>query len=115
MPLITSIERDGELLQLHWGDFHIAAMVLASSLDSGTGPFTENTPEAVIGHPYEEIDEPIAINRAVCLQLASYPVLSATPMSHDAYVLKRDWSFVDVADGEVLALKAGDALTAYRN
>lgn len=117
MPLVTYILRDGEKLRMPngYGGFHVAAMVMSSSMDSGRGPFTENTPERVVGCPYEEITEPLPIDRGVAFGLTAYPVMSATPLNDGHYVLQRDWSFVDVTDGEVLRLKAGDDLVAYRS
>lgn len=116
MPLNTMIIREGQELHLRWGAFHVAAMVIASALDSGKGPWKDNTVEELFGEdtdygPGKEIPlSPVS----VWALATSYPAIGATPMGHDGYVLTKAWTFRDVTDGEVLELLPGDRLIAYR-
>lgn len=113
MPLITRILRDGKPLPVRWGQFHIAAMALAAAFDSGEGPYDDNSPESVIGEGYSP-DNPIPISRGLAFQLASYPVLAATPLNNTQYTLTHAYTFADESDGEIFELKIGDTLIAYR-
>lgn len=119
MPLETQIQDlDGKLIPLRWGDFHIAAMVLAATFDSGQGPFKDNRLRRIIRdrrlarrYPVE----PMPIGPGTCFQLASYPVIGATPLSGEGYVLKRTHRFIDTRDGELLELFPGYRLIAFRS
>lgn len=120
MPLETQIQdTTGKLLRLHWGDFHIAAMVLAATFDSGQGPFKDNHQRIImranrrLARRYPV--EPMPIGPMNCFQLASYPVISATPMDGLGYVLKRTHRFLDTRDGELLELFPGYRLIAFRS
>jgi hypothetical protein len=117
MPLHTSITRDGEQLSLRWGDFHVAAMALASMFDSGTGPCKD--PSVVYEAPAEMFecypDAPFPVTRRIAFELTSYPVLGLTPLNFGAYTLKGKHKFMDLQDGEVLELLPGDELRAVRN
>jgi len=116
MPLNTAIVRDGELVQLRWGDFHRAAMIIAASVDSGQGPFRKNTAEAVLGDAgYGTTEKPVGISGRISFTLVTYPAMAATPMDSDGYVLTHDFVFGDCMDGEIFELKAGDRLIAYRS
>lgn len=118
MPLNTQIIRDGQELTLRWGGFHVAAMVLAAALDSGKGPFDDNT----LAGLYEDgselpdyPDEPIPVSRKDVFSLMSYGALAATPLGDGRYILKGRHHFVDIADGEDLVLQPGDVLVAQRS
>ena len=117
MPLKTQIIRSGKSVPLRWGDFHIAAMVLASSFDA----------ETFIPHPwdvYEKFQEPeywecypdapFPIHRNISWDLSNYPVIWKSPLGNTEYVLTRRHAFRDLDDGEILKLYPGDILMAWR-
>lgn len=122
MPLITQVIRDGKSVPLRWGDFHVAAMVIASAIDSGKGPFKVNTLEgilrpnpgahAALNYPHD----PITITPADSFGLCSYPVLAASSLDcgRKGYTLKSEHHFMDSQDGEDFRLLPGDILVAYR-
>jgi hypothetical protein len=114
MPLNTAVIRDGEPLKIRWGQFHVAAMVIACAVDSGKGPYLENTVEYVYGKPLEDLKEPMGINPGEVFRLSMYAAIATTPLNDGNYVLKKDYAFGDPADGEIFTLKAGDELIAYR-
>jgi hypothetical protein len=113
MPLNTQIQRNGQALPIHWGSFHVAAMVLAATFDSGQGPYEDNRPESIIGEKYRPGD-PIGIPRNIAFQLTSYGVIATTPLNDGDYTLKAGYVFADATDGEVFELKPGDILSAWR-
>lgn len=138
MPLHTSIRRDGEPLELHWGEFHVAAMAIAAACDDPTHPeaklFAEptdrpdfawpatqeeagtDTPAEWLGKDESSYPEvPCPITRKDSWQIASYPYLAMTPLNSGSYTLKREHKFVDVMDGEILHLLPGDELLAARH
>jgi hypothetical protein len=122
MPLSTRIERNGEYLQLRWGDFHVAAMALASIFDT----MDEERPEGELRFRPDEVydttelrfecypDAPFPITRRIAFEMCSYPVLGRTPLNYGEYTLQRKHKFIDLADGEVLELLPGDKLAAVR-
>jgi hypothetical protein len=118
MPLSTQIVRNGESLPKRWGDFHIAAMVLAAAFDSGKGPFEKSNSarkaikDRRLARRYPT--EPLPITRGTSFQLASYPIIGTTPLNEGSYTLKNRHHFIDETDGEVLELLPGDVLVAYR-
>lgn len=120
MPLNTQIVRNGETLPLHWGDFHVAAMALAANFEmpspafGGPSEIYETdalTPQMFDCYP----DAPFPITRSIAFQLTTYGALAATPLNNGHVVLQRKHKFVDLVDGEVLALLPGDELIAYRD
>ncbi len=145
MPLNTQVIRNGEPLEIHWGYFHVAAMVFAASIDSGKGPFPKfkkghqnmnHNFKLLTGHDYpaefhscdamkqDDNDKQMCANCGHVLPIIlapviwmrmGYPEIGATPLNHGGYVLKSDYEFLDATDGEVFQLKAGDELVAYRN
>jgi hypothetical protein len=122
MPLNTQILRDGESLPLRWGDFHVAAMVLAATFDSGVGPFEDNTPPTVLTNtktkeevPFNYPLEPLPITRRDAFDLTDYSAIATTPLNEGSYELKGPHRFIDCADGEILELLPGDVLKAWRN
>lgn len=118
MPLQTQIVRNGTPLKLRWSEFHISAMVLATVLDSGKGPFAENTLAGILtAEAAASIDYPndaIPIHPRDTFRLASYPIIGATPLNADTYTLQGRHKFVDTTDGEIFELLPGDELSAYR-
>lgn len=118
MPLETSITRNGKLLQLRWGGFHLAAMILAATIDSGKGPFEDNTLEGLIGkeNAGKYPQQAISINPADANAIIGfgYPTLFATPLGNGNYTLKSAHRFEDTEDGEILELLPGDVLSAHR-
>ena len=120
MPLNTKIIRDNETLHLPngWGGFHVVAMTLAATYDSHKGPFLDNTEP-----PYTTRDikgNPIPpghyITSADTFRLMSYEVIGATPLNDGVYTIKKkDYTFIDAQDGEVLTLRVGDELHAWRS
>jgi hypothetical protein len=118
MPLNTSIIRNGDLLKMPngWGGFHVAAMVLAAAIDSGKGPFADNTANGIVkGDPIDYPTEPIGIAPSDSCGLCDYGVIAMTPLNNGNYILTSDHFFKDLADGEELHLLAGDTLVAYRD
>jgi hypothetical protein len=113
MPLNTQIIRNGEALKIRWGGFHIAAMALAASFDSGEGPLQ-------IDKIYEEYkhenypEEPFPVTRQIVFVLSDYMALAKTPLNEGQYTLIHEHKFVDTTDGEVLILLPGDLLVAVR-
>lgn len=116
MPLNTAITRDGELLSLRWGDFHVAAMIMAASFDSGKGPYKDM--EAATAEALELMERQgcIAISGSDAFQLASYGVIGQTPLNSSDYtVVNHDWKFLDKMDGEEFEIKKGDVLSMSRS
>lgn len=128
MPLNTRILRDGEPLQLRWSDFHVAAMICASTWDAGVkGPFTnadgplfEYGPECSVKEwankthaDYPAVPAPL--DPGLCWQLTGYSYLGMSPLNTGPYTLKKEHRFLDVTDGEVLHLLPGDVLKAWRS
>jgi hypothetical protein len=117
MPLNTQIIRDGQSLSLQWGDFHIAAMALASGFDAGMEPLSDPTkiyeidPRRFDCYP----DAPFPITRGMSFHLASYPALAKTPLNAGEYTLTSKHQFIDIMDGEILTLLPGDILRAWRD
>jgi hypothetical protein len=116
MPLETQIIRDGSPLQLSWGGFHVAAMVIAAAIDSGQGPFADNSLTGIYGPDMTLTpDRILGISPRNVWEMESYPAIGSTPLSSDGYELRADYRFGDVTDGEILELKKGDRLIAYRS
>lgn len=115
MPLETTIVRGTEPLKLNWGGFHVAAMVYAVTIDSGQGPFKDNQSVAEQAKALMEKDGRIGVTPKDVFDLTDYYVIAATPLNSDAWILTQDLTFIDVMDGEVLELKRGDVLRAYRS
>jgi hypothetical protein len=114
MPLNTQIIRNDEELKLKWTSFHVAAMVIAAAMDSGKGPYEDNSPMGIVGSE-EYNGEVIGVSGKDAFVLMNYYVIATTPLNHGSYVLKNDYTFGDRMDGEILELKAGDKLVAYRD
>jgi hypothetical protein len=116
MPLATQILRNGERLQLPWGDFHVACMSLAACFDSGTGPTPG--PNQVYDRPSGFFDcypdATFPVSQPLAFMLCSYPMLAKTPLGDGPYTLTRRHKFRDVVDGEILTLLPGDVLIAQR-
>lgn len=113
MPLITQVIRNGQPLELAWGDFHIAAMITAVSLDTGEGPFKDNTWRGIIG-----VDEPQPVNitRRLAFLLSYYTIIGSTVFNDErSYTLKGEYTFIDASDGERFTLEPGDELVMYRS
>lgn len=115
MPLITEIKRDGKAMKLAWGGFHIAAMVYAVTIDSGKGPFKNNAAVQEEAKKLMEKQGSIGVTPSDAFSLSMYPVIGATPLNDGPYTMKSEITFLDTADGEVLVLKPGDILSAWRN
>lgn len=113
MPLNTMIIRNGEPLKLHWGNFHVAAMVLAVTFDTGQGPYMDNRPEKIVGEDYIP-GTIVGISQATAFRLTSYPVIGTTVLNDGEYELVAGYTFMDTADGEILEFFPGDTLIAYR-
>jgi hypothetical protein len=111
MPLNTQIMRDGKNLPVRWGGFHVGAMVLAASWDSGTGPFEDNSPPTDIDYP----TEPCPLSFRDAFSLMSYPVIATTPLNKGEYTLTGTHRFIDTSDGELFELLPGDILRAWRD
>jgi len=119
MPLNTVIERDGKVLKMPkgWGGFHLMSMLYAVSWDSGKGCFEDNTepametPELTDGSGYGPEGHYVNGYHSAMIH---YGHIAATALNDGNYTLKKDYTFVDSADGEILELKAGDVLKAWR-
>jgi len=112
MPLETRIIRDGEPLRIPWGGFHVAAMVMVATLETGKGPFKDNTREGLLTEECGGL--PIAITPRLTFELMSYPAIGATALNDGPYTVQEEWTFQDVTDGEVFTILPGDKLVAYR-
>ena len=110
----TQITRDGEPLKIRWGGFHVAAMVLATAMDSGVGPF-KVTPSLKSIFGTDDHNEQLKITPRDAFDLIDYSVIGKTPLNEAPYTLKEGYAFVDLTDGEVFELKAGDVLSAGRS
>lgn len=115
MPLNTQIVRNGESLPLRWGDFHVAAMVQAATIDSGQGPYVDNADVQKTALRLMEEQGNIAITPDQGWRLASYDVIGATPLNHGEWTMTRRLVFIDVTDGEELELLPGDVLKMSRS
>lgn len=115
MPLNTQILRDGKSLNLKWGGFHVAAMVIAASADSGRGPYQDMVSFKTEARGLMERQGSIGITAHDAFKLCDYSVMAATPLNEGSYTLKEAWTFYDNMDGETLALLPGDELVAHRN
>ncbi|HSW91514.1 MAG TPA: hypothetical protein VLG09_02620 [Candidatus Saccharimonadales bacterium] len=114
MPLNTQIKRDGDALIIAWGSFHVAAMIIAASYDSGKGPFEDNTePEMAVNKETGERGH--YISPSDCFLLCDYGHIAMTPLNDGPYTLTRSYTFVDGMDGEVFTLQAGDVLKMWRD
>jgi hypothetical protein len=114
MPLNTQIKRGGKVLRLKWGNFHVAAMVIAASADSGVGPYEDMKSFVEEAKSLMEKQGTIGISPYSVFQLTDYAMIGATPLNAEPYVLKERWKFTDTTDGEVLELLPGDELSARR-
>jgi hypothetical protein len=114
MPLNTRIKRDGKVLPLKWGGFHVAAMVIAASADSGAGPYEDMKGFVEEARSLMKEQGTIGISPGTVFKLTDYPIIGATPLRAKAYVLKERWKFTDMVDGETLELLPGDELSAWR-
>lgn len=136
MPLNVQVIRNGEPVSIRWGEFHVAAMAVASSIDGpDKGMFKENhtiSNPPPFGMPeklpdtadqswagkdqtsYPEV--PMPITREDAFQIASYPMLAMTEVGKKgSHVLINRHRFVDCTDGEVFELLPGDELRMSRS
>jgi hypothetical protein len=114
VPLETEVLRNGRRRRdIKWQGFHVAAMIIAAALDSGKGPWEDNTQEGVFGDRVPGYpSEPAPITRSDIWQLVSYPVIATTPLGRGSYVLKNDHRFM--FEGTLFELRAGDELRTAR-
>lgn len=90
-------------------------MVIASSADSGEGPYEDMESFGREARELMKTQGGIGINSHEAFDLATYGALAATPLNRGGYTLKERWSFQDNTDGEVLELLPGDELLASRS
>jgi len=114
MPLNTQIDRDGKPLEIRWGGFHVAAMVLAASMDSGIGPF-KVTPSRMSIYQTDDPEQELMVSPKDAFDLMDYSVIGATPLNEGSYTLKEKYTFLDTRDGEVFTLLPGDVLRMGRS
>lgn len=122
MPLITQVTRDGERLRLAWGDFHVAAMVLAACFDAGgadgsKGKFLTGPGQVYDADPREfdcYPDAPFPVTKTLAFHLCTYTMVAASPLRDGEYTLRGKHKFVS-PDGEVLEFLPGDVLSAFRD
>jgi hypothetical protein len=115
MPLNTEITRDGKALEIHWGHFHVAAMVLAATMDSGEGPFAPEHCSRKGMYGTDGPDDLMNISPAQVFGLVDYGAIGATPLNTAAYTLREKYVFQDTSDGEIFTLLPGDVLSMYRS
>ena len=115
MPLNTQILRNGEVLPLRWGGFHVAAMVMAAAADSGEGPYKDMDSFVTEMRELMKRQESIGINPGNVFEMTNYFTIAATPLNGGGYTLKDRWVFHDNMDGEDLELLPGDELKAWRS
>jgi hypothetical protein len=109
MPLNSQVERDGDLLSIPWGHFHVAAMATAVMFEDNSA-----WPEVVPSPKLENYPlEPQPLTPADCFMLADYGVLGAI-FPEGIYTLKNAHAFIDTTDGEVFRLEPGDVLKVWR-
>jgi hypothetical protein len=90
-------------------------MIIATSADSGVGPYEDMKSFIEEAKSLMEKQGTIGISPGSVFRLTDYPVIAATPLNGKPYVLKERWKFTDIADGEVLELLPGDELSAWRS
>lgn len=116
MPLNTQIKRNGKARKVRWSDFHVTAMVYASTIDSGEGPFEDNAEFQRKAKELMEEQGCIAIDGATAWEINSYHVIGASQLNSGDYVMKNvDLVFHDNMDGEKFEIKKGDVLSAWRS
>lgn len=105
MPLSTQITRDGESLSLKWGEFHVAAMIVATIL--------EDDPNILENKEYNGEDE-IGLSPANVFGLVNYGTIGNTKLNDGEVVLTKTSVFLDITDGEILKFEVGDVLSMWR-
>jgi hypothetical protein len=116
MPLNTQIVRSGEPLSMPngWGQFHVAAMVIAAALEDTDNNTWRNIQDEVASKGMDKPEKRIGLPNSDVFHLASYHVIAATKLNEGEYTLKSDHFFFDPMDGEEFDLKEGDVLKAWR-
>lgn len=142
MPLNTQILRDGKHVHRSGNWWIVGAMMFTAAVDSGKGPFKNNSFRALEGRELPKADEwhnqdtcddfkqdkdnpqickgcgkafPIVIDRALMLHI-NYGTLATTPLNYGRYTVKNGpYVFVDQSDGEIFTIQPGDILVAYRD
>jgi len=111
MPLGTEIKRKNRTVKVRWGEFHVAAMMIASVMETDN-PIWDDLRKEI----KEKMgDGPITIGGRDAYSLVAYHIIAQTPLNDGEYILKEDHEFLDPMDGEVFKLKAGDKLLCWRN
>jgi hypothetical protein len=110
MPLVTEIERNGRRLKIRWGQFHVAAMAVATMFEHPED-WKDAKPNADIIEDYPATPQPLS--GIDVWEIVSYPVL-AEIFPDGEYTLKHPHAFLDLTDGEVFELKKGDKLSIWR-
>jgi hypothetical protein len=119
MPLNTEIIRNGESLKLNWGEFHVAAMILATIMedfpmkDVGSWTYNDGEYEGKTEKDYPEV--PLPIGWAEAFRLVDYGVIGNTRLGSESVVLTKVHRFLDITDRELFELFPGDILKAYRS
>ena len=115
MPLFTQIERDGNMLELRWGEFHVACMKLAAWFDNKSDEEMKKVITGDENDPNEYPETPLGLGSLDILSVVGYGVLSETELaSKGVQVLNKVHRFVDVEDNEVFELLPGDTLKMWR-
>lgn len=112
MTLQTAIIRDGQPMLIPWEEFHVASMIVASAMDSGKGPWPENSRKGITGT--DDTTQPIVIDWRTAFMLTTYPIIAMTPLNDGPYTLKAEYTFLDRVNSEIFVLMPGDVLEAYR-
>lgn len=117
MPLNTVITRStGEVAELRWTDFHVAAMILASTYDAGPAALAKlftKVPEIDLTNP----EEPFVISPSDAFGMANYMVIGMSPLNSQSYTIQRGPYYFRDGMGQVddLVLNPGDVLDAWRS
>lgn len=110
MPLNTQIKRDDAILPVHWGQFHVAAMVVAVMFENPADWADKVKPNADLNYP----TEPQPLNPSDIFALVNYGVISAVAPKGE-YTLEQEHAFLDPFDNEVFRLQPGDILKFWRD
>lgn len=108
MPLVTEIIRDDATLPVRWGQFHVAAMLVAIMFEQPDNKFDVK--------PSENLDyptEPQPLGAGDIFSLVNYGVVSAVAPKGE-YTLTEAHAFLDPFDNEVFRLLPGDNLKFWR-
>lgn len=141
MPLNTQVLRNGKPVPGGGNWWIVGAMMIAASIDSGKGPFEENTfmgiegrerpsewhdPNYCSGLDQDKDDQflctgcakafPVVIGVSFMNRSVHYGTLGMTPLNDGRYTVKNGpYMFADQMSGKVFTIETGDVLVAFRS